>query len=99
MSWNHGMSIQFSSHNTGCEIYEDLDIVGLDIPGFSIKLNQFLKKKFVICIIFLKLKNSTFTYIFYPKRPMRSIDWHIVLSFELLQDFRHDSHYPYEQTL
>ena len=25
--------------NTGCEIYEDLDIVGLDIPGFSIKLN------------------------------------------------------------
>ena len=74
MSWNHGMSIHpVQLPNTGCEIYEDLDIVGLDIPGFSIKLNQFLNKKFEICIIFLKLKNSTFTYIFYPKRPMRSI--------------------------
>ena len=45
MSWNHGMSIHpVQLPNTGCEIYEDLDIVGLDIPGFSIKLNKLLKK-------------------------------------------------------
>ena len=40
MSWYHGIWISpIQLPNTGCEINEDLDIVGLDIPGFGIKLN------------------------------------------------------------